>query len=301
MSAGEKDAGNAKLGPAPTRLRQIALAARDLDKARQLLTYVLGIGFAFEDDSVEQWGLKNFIGTLVIDATAVPLGGDFIEVVSPFKEHTTVGKLLDKRGDGGFMIIMQTEDAKKRREYITANKLASVIFDHEFSDSVCIQYHPKGIKGGLMPELDSHTPGPANPNPLGTRFSPWHACGPASESYMRGMEQTGHLALEGCVLRLEPGDVDAEGAARQWEEIFGVSRRRDLLAFTNARLVFMPGQDGLPEGLVSITVGVQAQDSYDAILERARTAGVWGEGCAEMCGTKWYFTLTGRGDDRGKL
>lgn len=88
---------------------------------------------------------------LVIDATAVPLGGDFIEVVSPFKEHTTVGKLLDKRGDGGFMIIMQTEDAKKRREYITANKLASVIFDHEFSDSVCIQYHPKGIKGTFVP------------------------------------------------------------------------------------------------------------------------------------------------------
>lgn len=63
MSAEEKGASHAKLGPAPTRLRQIALAAKDLDNARQLLTYVLGIGFAFEDDSVEQWGLKNFIGT----------------------------------------------------------------------------------------------------------------------------------------------------------------------------------------------------------------------------------------------
>ncbi|XP_014554704.1 hypothetical protein COCVIDRAFT_39450 [Bipolaris victoriae FI3] len=292
MSAEEKGTSHAKLGPAPTRLRQIALAAKDLDNTRQLLTYVLGIGFAFEDDAVEQWGLKNFM---------VPLGGDFIEVVSPVKERTTVGRLLDKRGDGGFMIVMQTGDAKKRREYITANKLASVIVEHEYRDAVCIQYHPKGIKGGLMPELDSHTPGPANPNPIGTRFSPWHACGPASESYMRGMEQTGHLALEGCVLRLEPGDVDREGAAQQWEEIFGVSRSGDTVAFTNARLAFISGQDGLPEGLVSITVGVKGKDNHNAILERAQTAGIWSEGCAEMCGIKWYFTLTGHSDDRGKL
>lgn len=37
MSAEEKGTSHAKLGPAPTRLRQIALAAKDLDNARQLL------------------------------------------------------------------------------------------------------------------------------------------------------------------------------------------------------------------------------------------------------------------------
>jgi len=72
-----------------------------------------------------------------------------IEVVSPIKEVTTAGRLLEKRGEGGYMIIMQTEDAKKRREYIEAKKLAKVIFEHEYTDSVCIQYHPKGIKGAL--------------------------------------------------------------------------------------------------------------------------------------------------------
>ena len=79
----------------------------------------------------------------------VPLGGDMIEVVSPIQEGTTAGRLLEKRGEGGYMIIMQTEDAKKRREYIEAKKLAKVIFEHEYTDSVCIQYHPKGIKGTL--------------------------------------------------------------------------------------------------------------------------------------------------------
>jgi hypothetical protein len=75
-----------------------------------------------------------------------------IEVVSPTREGTTAGRLLDKRGDGGYMIIMQTEDAKKRREHIEAAGLSKVIFEHEHLDAVCIQYHPRGIKGMCIAE-----------------------------------------------------------------------------------------------------------------------------------------------------
>ncbi|RMZ68323.1 hypothetical protein GMOD_00009931 [Pyrenophora seminiperda CCB06] len=280
------------LAPAPTRLRQIALVAKDLEDTKQLLTHVLGVGVIFEDEAVEQWGLKNFL---------VPLGGDMIEVVSPIRDGTTAGRLLEKRGEGGYMIIMQTEDAKKRRKYIEQKKLAKVIFEHEFDESVCIQYHPKGIKGGIMPELDSHAPGPNNPTPLQTRFSPWHACGTQVDSYMPRMKQAGHLNLEGCLLRLQPGDVGHEAASRQWEEIFGVGRSRNLLAFTNARLGFIRGAQGLPEGLVSVTIGVRGKGNLDAILARARNAGVCGNGWVDMCGVKWYFTLTGHDEAREKL
>jgi hypothetical protein len=77
----------------------------------------------------------------------VPLGGDIIEVISPIKDGTTAGRLLDKRGDGGYMIIMQTEDAKKRRQYIESKRLCKVITTQEHGDTVFVQYHPKGIKG----------------------------------------------------------------------------------------------------------------------------------------------------------
>jgi hypothetical protein len=80
----------------------------------------------------------------------VPLGGDFIELVAPFKDGTTAGRLLEKRGEGGYMIIMHTEDAKKRRDHIEEKELAKVIFTHEHDDVVCVQYHPKGIKGVLQ-------------------------------------------------------------------------------------------------------------------------------------------------------
>lgn len=45
------------------------------------------------------------------------------------------------------MVIMQTRDAVARRLSIESKRLAKVIYSHEHDDAVCIQYHPKGIKG----------------------------------------------------------------------------------------------------------------------------------------------------------
>jgi hypothetical protein len=45
------------------------------------------------------------------------------------------------------MIIMQTLDALARKSYLTSSGLAKVIFSHQTDDSVCVQYHPKDIKG----------------------------------------------------------------------------------------------------------------------------------------------------------
>jgi hypothetical protein len=152
-----------------------------------------------------------------------------------------------------------------------------------------------------MPELDSHAPGPNNPTPLTSRFSPWHACGSDHKVYYPGMKRSAHLTLEGCVLRLQPGDMDHEAAARQWEELYGVSRSRDLLAFTNTRLGFVGGREGRSEGLVSITIGVNGRDRLDAIIERARGAEVLINGRLEMCGVQWNLVLKGHGDVKSKL
>ena len=125
-------------GSGPVRLRQIALVAKDLAKAKDILTNVLGTEVIYVDPEVGQWGLENFL---------VALGGDVLEVVSPFKPGTAAGRTLEKKGDGGYMLIMQHPDAQKRREYIEQKALAKVIYSHEGKDSVMVQYHPKGIKG----------------------------------------------------------------------------------------------------------------------------------------------------------
>jgi len=142
-----------------------------------------------------------------------------------------------------------------------------------------------------MPELDSHSPTPSNTAPLKDRFSPWHACGKDYAGYSKVMKRYSDLHLEGALLRLAPGDVDTEGAARQWRDIFGVDMSRDLLAFTNARMGFVRGVEGEKEGLQSITVGVNGRERFDAILKGASEEGLCGDGWINMCGIKWYFVL----------
>lgn len=74
-----------------------------------------------------------------------------IEVLAPIKEGTTAGRLLQKRGDGGYMVIMQTLDAAARREYIQSKDLSRVIYGYTEGDVECVQYHPKGIPGTRGP------------------------------------------------------------------------------------------------------------------------------------------------------
>lgn len=151
-----------------------------------------------------------------------------------------------------------------------------------------------------MAELDSHAPTKANSTPLKTQFSPWHAAGSDLTTYEPGMTRAAHLSLEGCSLRLAPGQ-NHEDAARQWEEIFGVGRSRDLVAFTNSRLGFVRAAEGKPEGLLSITVGVNGRDKIADIWERASKLGLKENRWVNMCGIRWFFVLTGNGVTKGKL
>lgn len=152
-----------------------------------------------------------------------------------------------------------------------------------------------------MPELDSHHPSPSNPAPLTSRFSPWHACGSDYSSYSAGMKRRSHLRLVSAVCRLAPGDVNTEAAARQWEELFGVPREGDQLAFTNMRMKFISGGEGEMEGLESITITVEGEERFNAILDAAREEGLCGDGWINMLSVKWYFVLVGEGGGKSKL
>jgi hypothetical protein len=151
------------------------------------------------------------------------------------------------------------------------------------------------LPGGMMPELDSHGPSADHPDPLSSVFSPWHAAGTDYASYAAGMKRRSHLHLIGVVCRLAPGDTDTEAALRQWEELFGLSRELNQLIFTNARMGFVQGVKGQPEGLVSITIAVEGEERLAGIVQRARKRGVWVDGYAAMLNLRFYFVLAGEG------
>ncbi|KAG4433591.1 hypothetical protein IFR05_010918 [Cadophora sp. M221] len=286
------------LGPAPTRLRQIALVAEDLEKARHLLTTVIGTEVIYQDPAVEQWGLKNIL---------VPIGGDSIEVVSPFLPSAPATRHITKHGEGGYMIIMQTHhpSALIRLENIKTHQFAQSIFTHSTPESDMVQYHPKGIPGGVNPELDSHRPHPDHPDPLGERFSPWHAAGPEEkyDVYAEGMRRHAHLWLVDVTLRLAAGDGDVEGAAREWEDVFGVERGKGIgeLLFTNAKMVFLKGEDGAREGLVEVGIAVEGRERRDGILKRARDEGLMVDGdVVDMLGVRWNIKVLDPRVEKGK-
>ena len=71
------------------RLRQITVVAQDMRKTALDLASVLGLEACFTDPSVKSFGLKN---------TLVPLGSQFIEVVTPTQDDTAGGRYMQRRG-----------------------------------------------------------------------------------------------------------------------------------------------------------------------------------------------------------
>jgi hypothetical protein len=250
---------------------------------------------------------------------AVALNGDIIEVVAPKKPgpHTPGGRFLLRNNiaHGGYMIIMQSADAVARRariqadaarlraKRIPADKL--VIYEHVGPASACIQYHPKLIPGNVMPELDSHAAAPAVaagvPSELTEAFAPWHAIDAPFEAYREVFRRSADLAIVGVQLRLPVGQRGTEDAAREWRDVFGVPMSRDLLAFTNARLGFLPGEQGKREGLETITIAVKGKKRFDQILEKVAAEGLCGDGWTNLLGVKWYFRYAGEPNEQAKI
>src|SRR5262245_59780328 len=93
-------------------IRQVALVASALEPVVADLCAVFGLEVAFRYPGVAVFGLHNAV---------MPVGMQFLEVVSPTREDTTAGRFLARRGgDGGYMVILQTDDlAADRRRLAT--------------------------------------------------------------------------------------------------------------------------------------------------------------------------------------
>ena len=87
------------------RIRQLVLVAEDRDKVVNDLCNLFKIEVAFYDPGIIHFGLENAV---------IPVGDTFLEVVSPVQENTTAGRYLKRRkGNGGYMVIIQVEDMDK--------------------------------------------------------------------------------------------------------------------------------------------------------------------------------------------
>ena len=129
-------------------IRQIVMVSSLRDPIVSDLNKLFGLEVAFNDPGVGHFGLENAV---------MPLGTDFLEVVSPIEENTTAGRYLDKRGgDGGYMVIIQVDDFDKSKSLVHDNEI-EIVWDTDLPEAKAIHLHPKQM-GGAIVSLDWMNP-----------------------------------------------------------------------------------------------------------------------------------------------
>lgn len=197
------------------RLRQIALVARDLDSVLDDLREQLGLEVAHRDPAVGAFGLQNAL---------LPIGSQFLEVVSPLKEGTAAGRQLERMGgDGGYMVICHTDD---QRPFRASAESLGIRTAFAFGDDGYLgwQLHPGDTDGSFL-EIDVQ-PGGEDPD------GPWMPAGPDWQGAVRTDVVDG---IAGVELEVE----DPATVSERWRQLLGRAE------FDNAQLVWSAGNKGL--------------------------------------------------------
>jgi Glyoxalase-like domain len=174
----------------PARLRQAVLAASDLDAVAGALQAELGLGEPFSDPGVGYFGLRNAV---------FALRDTFLEVVSPAREGTSAGRLIERRGgDGGYMVMFQVDDLAAARARARRAGVREV-FEVELDDIEEVHLHPADIHGAIV---SLSVPKPA---------SSWRWGGPGWP------ERGAPVRVSGLTL----GVADPHTTELRWREIVG--------------------------------------------------------------------------------
>ena len=145
------------------RLRQVVLAARDLESTVDRLSTDLGLRVCFNDPSVAEFGLHNALLTV---------GDQFIEIVSPIVVDTAAGRLLDRRQAAvtAYMVMFEVDDLDNRLAAL-GDTGVRIVWSGDLSTIRGRHLHP-GDVGGAIVSLDET-------NPSGS----WHWAGPSWKAH----------------------------------------------------------------------------------------------------------------------
>ena len=217
------------------RLRQVALVAGDLDQVEVDLVDQLAVAACAHDLGVERFGLRNVL---------FPVGDTVLEVVAPIEEGTAAGRHLQRRGgDGGYMVILQTDDMEGFRDRIGEMDVR-VVLEARMPGIVGLHLHPRDVGGAILSvdETDDWTAWPwAGPN--------W-----------RAHRQTGMVS---GIVAVEIQAVDPAAMAGRWGEVLGRRTGGTVVALDGGEIRFVPVLDGRGEGVA----GVELRASLNADLE----------------------------------
>lgn len=244
------------------RLRQCVFVCKDLESSREELCDILGIDVAYRDPGVAKWGLVNVV---------CPTGHDFLEIVTPFQEGTSAGRYIDRRkGDGGYMVILQVPDAAAERQRITGLGIRAVA-QKDLPEYQYTHFHPADTSGVLLSIDTTFAPNGVDP-------ALWWP--PAEKDWLRHARSDVTNGLAGVEIQHD----DPDGAAAQWSRILNRPAKDNIIRLDGAQIRFVPIADGRGPGISAFDVTVVDRDRViEAAHKRHRRNGPTQ---VEVCGCR---------------
>lgn len=215
------------------RLRQIALATRDLPAAERTIVDALDVERCYRDPGLVVFGLENAL---------FPVGDQLLEIVAPIQDGTTAGRLLDKRGgDCGYMAIFQVDDLAPVEARLSELGIR-VVFDADAGDIRGLHLHPKDVPGAIVSVDAAREP------------AEWPWAGPEWRDHVRTARSAAIVGLTVAV----PAPADVAGV---WGQVLGVAPdRSDALHLDDATVRFVAPAAAGPEGITHIDVATPVDD-----------------------------------------
>lgn len=195
------------------RLRQVVLISHELEPVVGCLTESFGLEVAYSDPGVAEFGLRNAL---------LPVGTDFLEVLAPLDpgDRSTAGvRFLDRRGEGGYMLLVQVHSADEARRR-AADLGLRVVWKADLPDIRGTHLHPADL-GGTLLSVDEAVPAES-----------WRWAGPSWRDHVR----------TGCVEGVAAAEIEVaepEAVALRWSSLLGG------LVFDQGEIRFRSGDRGL--------------------------------------------------------
>ena len=244
------------------RLRQCVFVCGDLESSREELCDILGIDVAYRDPGVAKWGLVNVV---------CPTGHDFLEIVTPFQAGTSAGRYIERRkGDGGYMVIIQVDDAKAERKRVTDLGIRAVA-QKDLPEYNYTHFHPSDTAGVLL-SLDTTFA------PKGVDSALWWP--PAEKDWLRHAKSSVTNGLAGVEIQND----DPAKAAGLWERVLGRTAQDNKIKLDGSEIRFVPATDGRGPGVSAYDV--KASDKARVLAAAEKRGKKLGPSQVEVCGCR---------------
>jgi hypothetical protein len=224
--------------PALPSVRQLVFLAADLPSTLAAARAEFGLNEGIDD--AEGMAKLGFIHqVLTIDQT-------YLEFTAPLAPDTMPGKLVARRGDLGYMVVIQVEDIDATTARAAARGLKPV-FEELYEDNTITQWHPRDF--GTLAEIDQIRPADS-----------WHMA--------PRIFKTGSTEVVGDFVAIELAVRDPAAVIATWADVLDIPVGGDgaSLDLSGRTVRFVQSTEGGREGLITVELPATVREQAGRVV-----------------------------------